>query len=224
MKKFFSKYVWVFEFIGAAILVAFGIVMKLIPISLLYIVGTIFIVMGLFRIVPLLKTTKDKLAKWMFAGEIVLNIAAGGYLIYIGTKGEADLGKIFGYIIGIILYLRALIYFFTTVLRKEATDNMMFITHIVFITFGSLIIGNGGFNIKTLSWLLLVLAILSAILISVRGHTDYRNYRFQLSINETTKNISKKEGLEAPTKDEISEKGEINENPPYKEKEGEINA
>ncbi len=224
MKKFFSKYVWVFEFTGAAILIAFGIIMKIIPISLLYIVGIIFIVMGLFRVVPLIKTTKDKLAKWMFVSEIILNIAAGGYLIYLGTQGEDDLGKIFGYIIGIVLYLRALIYFFTAIIRKETTDNIMFITHVIFITFGSMIIGNGGFNLKALSWFLLVLAILSALLIAFRGYGDYRNYRFQLSINETTKKIEVKEGLETPTKDEISEIGEINENPPHKEEEGEINA
>ena len=100
----------------------------------------------------------------------------------------------------------------------------MFITHVIFITFGSMIIGNGGFNLKALSWFLLVLAILSALLIAFRGYGDYRNYRFQLSINETTKKIEVKEGLEAPTKDEISEIGEINENPPHKEEEGEINA
>ncbi len=224
MKNFFSKYVWVFEFTGAALLIAFGIVMKAVPISLLYIIGVTFIIMGLFRVIPLLKTTKDKAAKWMFIGEIIINIIAGGYLIYIGTQGEDNLGKIFGYIIGIVLYLRAFIYFFTTIIRKETTDNIMFITHIVFITFGSLIIGNGGFNIKALSWFLLILAILSALLIAFRGYGDYRNYRYQLSISETVKKISVQEGLEAPTKDEISEIKEINENPPHKEEEGEINA
>ena len=59
---------------------------------------------------------------------------------------------------------------------------------------------------------LLVLAILSALLIASYG--DYRNYRFQLSISEKTKKIDVQEGLDAPTKDEISEIGEINENPP----------
>ncbi|HKM29875.1 MAG TPA: hypothetical protein VJZ51_03890 [Bacilli bacterium] len=224
MKKFFGKYVWAFEFAGAAILLAFGIVMKTIPISLLYIVGTIFIIMGVFRIIPLVKTTKDKLSKWLFIIEIVLNIAAGGYLIYVGTKGSASLGTVFGYMIGIVFYLRALIYFFTTIVRKEATDNIMFITHVVLITVGSMIIGSGGFNINVLSWFLLVLAILSALLIAFRGYGDYRNYRFQLSISEATKRITKEEGLEAPTKDEISEIGEINEKHPHKEKEEEINA
>ena len=224
MKNFFSKYVWVFEFTGAAILIVFGIIIKAFPISLLYIVGMIFIIMGLFRVVPLIKTTESKVAKWMFIVEIVLNVVAGGYLIFVGTKGEDNLGKIFGYIIGIVLYLRAFLYFFTTIIKKEPTDNIMFFTHIVFITFGSLIIGNGGFNINVLSWFLLVLAILSALLIAFRGYGDYRNYRFQLSISEKTKKIDVQEGLDAPTKDEISEIGEINENPPHKEEEGRINA
>ena len=180
MKNFFSKYVWVFEFTGAAILIVFGIIMKAFPISLLYIVGMIFIIMGLFRVVPLIKTTESKVAKWMFIVEIVLNVVAGGYLIFVGTKGEDNLGKIFGYIIGIVLYLRAFLYFFTTIIKKEPTDNIMFFTHIVSLR---LDYWYGGFNINVLSGFVGI-RILSALLIAFRGYGDYRNYRFQLSISE----------------------------------------
>lgn len=230
MKKFFEKYVWVFEFVGAAILIAFGLVMKFVPISLLYIVGTIFIILGLFRVFPLVKTTKDKVMKWIFSGEIVLNIIVGAYLIYLGTKGINNLGKIFGYLIGAVLYLRAFIYFFATTIRKETTDTMMFFSHIVFITFGSLIIGNGGFNLNTLSWFILALAIISALFIAFRGYKDYRNYRFQLVIKESTKEITgKKEKnteeniIKAPSKDESNKKDTVI-GDPEKEEKGEINA
>ena len=135
MKNFFSKYVWVFEFTGAAILIVFGIIMKAFPISLLYIVGMIFIIMGLFRVVPLIKTTESKVAKWMFIVEIVLNVVAGGYLIFVGTKGEDNLGKIFGYIIGIVLYLRAFSISTTIIRRNNRQYHVLYILfslHLIF--------------------------------------------------------------------------------------------
>ena len=63
MKKKLAKYAWLFEMIGCALLIGLGIIMKFIPSVLLVLVGLIFFVLGLFRIVPLLKTTDDKLLK-----------------------------------------------------------------------------------------------------------------------------------------------------------------
>lgn len=228
MKKFFERYVCWFEWIGAAIIIIFGVVMKVNPITLFFIVGAIFIIMGIFRAIPLIRTTSDKLTKWLFAVEILLEVGTGAYLIYLSFKDENQLGKVFGYLIGGVLYLRALIYFISTVLRKEPTDTMMFFAHIVFITFGSLIIGNGGFDINTLSWFILILALISALFIAIKGYKDYRNYRGQLVINDVTKKLvvnveeeKEAEKKEMPTDSEIIHQGKIEEKD---KKEEEINA
>ena len=156
------------------------------------------------------------------------NLIRSAYLIYLSFRDENQLGKVFGYLIGGVLYLRALIYFISTVLRKEPTDTMMFFAHIIFITFGSLIIGNGGFDINTLSWFILLLSLISALFIAIKGYKDYRNYRGQLVINDVTKklvvNVEEEkdaEKKEMPTDSEIIHQGNIEEKDKEEE---EINA
>ena len=77
MKALFKKYLWLFEFIGAAIILGVGLVCKFVPAVLYFIVGIIFVFLGLFRIIPLVKTTEDKLLKWFYAGEMIIEVAAG---------------------------------------------------------------------------------------------------------------------------------------------------
>ncbi|HEY8444654.1 MAG TPA: hypothetical protein VIK94_00845, partial [Bacilli bacterium] len=136
MKKFFKNYLWLWEFIAVAFVLAIGIVAKFIPDILIIIIGITFIVLGIFRIIPLLKTTKDRLLKGIYAGEIFISIFAGAVLIYLYYQKE-ELNKTFGYIIGAVLYLRALIYFYGTILRHEESDFFQFILHIVLITLGT---------------------------------------------------------------------------------------
>lgn len=163
MKKFFKNYLWLWEFIAVAFVLAIGIVAKFIPDILIIIIGITFIVLGIFRIIPLLKTTKDRLLKGIYAGEIFISIFAGAVLIYLYYQKE-ELNKTFGYIIGAVLYLRALIYFYGTILRHEESDFFQFILHIVLITLGTAIIARGGFDVEDLGWVILIIAILTSIL------------------------------------------------------------
>ena len=201
MKTFFKKYLFVFEFIAVAILLAVGIYAKLNEEIFLYIVGLALIIFGLFRVVPLVKTTKDKIMKFIYIGEIILNIVAGVILIAAAGK-EEDSGNLMGYIVGGVLYLRGLLYFYSTVIRKESTDHTKFFTHIGIITLGVVILFREDlFNEAIMAWIVLILCVLAATFISISGIGHYKNFRYeQLAKDETRKAMEKNKEKELEEK------------------------
>lgn len=215
MKKTFNKYVWLWEFIGAALLTALGIIVGFLNNVLLIIVGLIFIFLGVFRFVPLLKTTDDKVLKWMLALELIIDVVAGVVLLIIGLKNKdvENLKLVFGYIICAILYLRGFVYLFSVSIRKESAKLPMFIFHVFLLTLASILIGRGGFSLKELSWVILALCILCSIVICFDGVKKYRNYRNDEYAQKISKEIKIEEAktLEAPSADEIIEQTNITE-------------
>jgi hypothetical protein len=223
MKKVFKKYLWLFEFIGVALILGIGLLVYFKSDILFVIVGLIFAIMGLLRLFPLIKTTHDKLLRWLYAIEIIVNIGAGTALIVLGLNPQnaVDLKTLFGYIIGGILYFRGVVYFISTVLRKESTDRVKFYSNLIFLTVGALIIGRGGFSLQQLAIVILVIAILAAIFVAYGGIKNYQNYRNEYAASEITKNVKKETVLEAPTSDEIANEVPV-EDP--KQKNDELNA
>jgi uncharacterized membrane protein HdeD (DUF308 family) len=202
MKVMFKKYLWLWEFIGVALIVGVGLVSKFVPDVLYFILGAAFIVLGLFRIIPLFKTTDDKVLRWIFLVEILIDIIVGILLIIIAIN-DTEIKNILGYLVGGVLYLRALIFFFSTTIRTETADWAQFIVHIVLITVGTWIIAKDGFSIDELGWVILIVSIFAAIFIAYSGYRNYNNYRHEYAAKRITKRVKKEESLEAPTSEEI---------------------
>lgn len=200
--KTVKKYLWLWEFVAVALLLIVGIVAKFVDGALLTIVGTLIVVFAALRLIPLFKTTFDKLLKWIYVLEIVANFAIGVLLIYIAIK-EKSLEKLFGYLVGAVLYARGLIFFFAVSLRKEETDRPKFLAHIIFFTLGTWIIAKGGFDESYLGWIVLALALLSAIFVGYSGYGNYRKYRSEIAAKQITKKVQENK-IEAPTADEIN--------------------
>jgi hypothetical protein len=194
MTNFLKKNQWVFEFIAVAILIAVGIVANVLDFIFMYIVGLILIIFGLCRLFPLLKTTKDNLLKIIFAAEIVLNIVAGAVLIAEGTKGNAANTDLMRYLVGAALYVRGAIFFYSTAVRKETAEYLQFFVHLGFITLGPMIVIGKFFTTQVLGWIVLVMAVLSAVFIAIGGIKHYKNYRYErLAKAETRKIMIKQE-------------------------------
>ena len=210
MKKKLTKYAWLFEMIACALLIGLGIIMKFVPSVLLVLVGLVFFVLGLFRIVPLLKTTDDKLLKILYAVELFIDMGAGVALFILGIKNKADsiddMKQVFGYIIAGILYLRGLVYLFAISFRKETAKIWLFFVHVALLTLATVIIARGGFTLATLGWVLLVLSVLSAIFVGVDSIKKYSNFRNEEYALKKTKEIKEKEEIkyDAPSADEIN--------------------
>lgn len=212
MKNFFKKYLFVFEWIGAAILLAVGITVVVAPEIFLYIAGLVLVIFGLFRLYPLLKTTEDRLLKLLYLLEIVLNVAIGVLLILEGRKDDYN-GNLLRYSVGGVLWLRGVLFYFATVIRKEPTDHVKFWTHIALITMGPIIVVSDIFKPENLAWLLLVLAVLSALIIGFDGYKNYKNYRYEWLAKEKTKKVVEKKEKEiteeVPKEDPLPTKEDV---------------
>jgi len=215
MKNLFKKYLFVFEFLAVAILLTVGIYLLIEPRLFLYIVGLALIIFGLYRVFPLVKTTKDNLMKIILTFEVILNIIAGIILFLEGRKGNDYNKNLLRWIIGGVFYLRGFLYFFGTVLRKESTDYIKFFTSIAIFTLGTGMLFKNFLNDEIMSYIFLVVCILTSIFLSISGIGHYKNYRFeQLAKDETRKAFAKqKENLQedkTPLQDPIPIKDNLN--------------
>lgn len=204
MKNFFKKYLFVFEFIAVAILITVGIVLKINEHIFMYIVGIALVIFGAFRIIPLIKTTEDKLLKWIYAGEILISVAAGVLLFLEGNKGENYNKGLLRWFIGAILYIRGFVYVFSTAIRKESTDYIKFFVHMAVFTLGTGILFNNFLSPSIMAWIVLALCILSSIFISISGIGHYKNYRYeQLAKDKTKKAIEKQKEKEKELEEKV---------------------
>lgn len=200
-----KQYFWVGEWFASAILIAFAITTLVKEELIYYLFGSLFVIFGLFRVIPLIKTTESKLIKWFSFSEVLVDIVVGVLLFVFSTNKNFD-SPIFGYLIGAVLYLRGFMHFFATSLKSEPSTLVGFFTGIILLTVGTIIVFNGGFTISTFKWFLAVALIICVILLIWRGCIDYRNYRGNLVGTSKTKKLKKAKELEAetnPTSDEI---------------------
>ena len=80
--KIIKNYIWVFEWIVSAILIALAITLLVNQELIYYFLGSIFIIFGLCRCIPLIKTTESKLMKWFCLAEMIVDVA-GGILLFV---------------------------------------------------------------------------------------------------------------------------------------------
>ena len=177
--KIIKNYMWVFEWIVSAILIALAITSLVNQELVYYFLGSIFIIFGFCRCIPLIKTTESKLMKWFCLAEMIVDVVVGILLFVFSNKKSFD-NNIFGYLIGAVLYLRGFIHFFGTSIKLEPSSLIAFFTNVVFLTLGTIIIFNGGFSLSTFKWIFTVVLIICIVLLIWRGCVDYRNYRGNL--------------------------------------------
>ena len=186
--KAIKRYGWLLEWISAAILLAMGIVIVIEKQIILYITGVVFILMGLLRVIPLIKTTEDKLTKYLFAAEVIIEVICGAYLIYMGTEGKV-VGKVYGYIVGSVFYLRGFTHFLATSLRGEPSTKINFFANMFILTLGVFIFAYGKINSKIMGWIIFAILMLCVIFLCVKGVKDYTNYRGNLVTEHKTKKL-----------------------------------
>lgn len=186
MKKLFKNYGWIFKFIAAGLILALGIVFKFIlnddaQVFVLVLTGLVLLIFGLFRIIPLVKTLKNKTLKIMNIIEVSVNIIIGLLMLYFAFFQEGKLGNLYGYLLGGVFYLRGLVYFVSVVLVHENTSPIQFWFHIGFLTLGVVMFFNGDISTETIVWIIFGLSILVAGYLSFDGGAHYKRYRYELN-------------------------------------------
>lgn len=204
--KALKRYNWLLEWISAALLLAMGIVVAIEQQIILYMTGIIFVFMGVLRVIPLIKTTEDKLMKYLFGAEVIIEVLCGAFLIYMGTEGKS-VGKVYGYIVGGVFYLRGFTHFLATSLRDEPSSKVNFFANMLILTLGVFLIAYGKINSKMMGWIIFGILMICVVFLCIKGIKDYTNYRGNLVTEHKTKKLKKLEvkTIETnPTSEEIN--------------------
>mgnify|MGYP004531705249 CR=1 FL=1 len=225
-----KKYMWVVEWVAVALLMCLAIFAVIKEELYLYMFSLLFIIFGLFRIIPLIKTTESKLVKIFISIETVVDLVVG-ILILLATIYDWNFVKgtsLLGILIGGVIYLRGFIYFLGTTVKDEPSDFMGFITNIALITIATVIICKGGFNTTILSWMLFVIIFIICVIFSIKGYKGFKSYRGSIVGESKIKKIKSKEKKEPkekkmPTSDEIKNDIIIDKENNITEKKDEIN-
>lgn len=196
-----ARYKWLLEIIAAALLLVLGIVVYFEAKLVLYITGTLFIFLGIARLIPLLKTTKDKLLKLLFLLEIVIDIAAGAFILLEAQKVDT-LGVVFGYIIGGVLYLRGFMHLYSTAFKNEPNVFLSFLFHIILLSLGVVIFVKGNVDSKLVGYVIVAIIILCVLYLLLKGIKHYRSYRGIILEEQETKRLKKAEKEEKKQKRE----------------------
>lgn len=194
-----KKYTWVFEWISVALLMTLAIVSVINQVVVLYSFGILFILFGLLRVFPLVKTTNSKLIKWFMISEAIIDAGCGIFLLISAINNkDFSSSKITSYIVSAVIYLRGFIYFLSTSIKNEASTIESFFTHLTLITLGTYIFAKGGFSQTTFAWLLFTMVLICSIYLTLHGYKSYKSYRGNLSgAHEIKKMIKKQEEKEA---------------------------
>ena len=187
-----ARYKWLLEIIAAALLLVLGIVIYFEAKLVLYITATLFIFLGIARFIPLLKTTKDKLLKLLYFLEIIIDVAAGVFILSQAQKVDT-LGNVFGYIIGGVLYLRGFMHLYSTAFKNEPNVFLNFVFHIILLSLGVVIFIKGNVDSKLVGYVILAIILLCVLYLLLRGMKHYRTYRGIILEEQEMKRLKKEE-------------------------------
>lgn len=181
-------YLFIIYWITAAFVLAAGIWLLADRTHLLvYIVlGIFFILVGLARLIPLIKTSKTTSMKIINVVLLLLDAGLGVWLILTASKETTpdSLAKLFAYLMGLMLFANGVFTLFGSSLRHEPITLPSFILHVLYIALGSYFVGIGGIDVASISTTLAVVSFLITIYFIVIGMTAYRAYRVRL-VKET---------------------------------------
>lgn len=179
MTKLLKNFGWMLKIISAIFILVLAFVFitrSNTPQLILITVGGIFVLLGLVRVIPLLKTTNNKVLRSVFFLEIVLDIGVGVALLVLMNKASFYESPWFGRLTGAVLYLRGIVHLMAIVLFKSKNDLVLFWFHIVLLTAGVYLVSSGT-NVKNVITFIFILAIICALYLGWDGYQGYNNYR-----------------------------------------------
>lgn len=184
MEKLKFGYGWLVKFILAAILIAAGILLKVYEVQVVYAsTGIAIVLFSLLRVVPLMKTLKREVLRTINLIEIIFDTIMGGLMIYIAFAGlatDAFWVSVYGYLLAVFFYARAIIYFVSMYYFGEKTEGNKFWFHIVCITMAPAVFVLTILNqdiITTLGWLVLFISVSGGAYLGYDGFGGYQKYR-----------------------------------------------
>ena len=165
----------------------------------------------MFRIVPIIKNVKNKYAIVLNVCEIVLMSLIGGAIIWSGieTFGSSDVTKFAGFcykhfniLVGVVFWVRGVVYFVSTILFHEDTTKLQFFVHLFAISFGAFLFGV-KIDIEKVLLAIAILAFVSASAIATEGGFEYGKYRKSVKkVEQKEEKVEDSQSIELPSEDE----------------------
>lgn len=212
--KKFSYFAFTIKIIAVAILITFGVLMlwksEDAQFAILLVTGICAIILALIRIFTIVIRTNYKRTRLLALIEIAVHCLIGLYLVFAAYKfkddsssGFADFNiKNYHYFLAVILYTRALVYFWVTILYHEPTKKNQFWIHVTCMTLGCVIAGLNNFTPKEIAYTLAILAFVGAVVIGVETGVGYFKYRKSVApVKEKKKEDKKDDNKELPGED-----------------------
>ena len=224
----FNLYKFILKLIAAVLLLVFGIVIlveqKWAIFALLFVTGGVAAISSLVRLCLLLKSGKCSQSKKISLVEGLIILLLGGYLVAAAFMYKKDPEstisvfneKYYGIFIAVILYVKAVAYFWEQVIYKEKTTKFMFWLHIGFITTAVLFAAIADkIRPQYIVIVLASIALICALLIggeAATGYFKYRKFLHPKKEKSKEKEITKEDSssIDAPARDEEKIIEEIN--------------
>jgi len=183
-----KKYKWLYLWIAAAGLLVFGLLMLFIQkfgqSVVLFVSAALLIAFVIIRFVPLIKTTKNRWAICANAIEMFIDLAVGVIILVLTIKyikedkNINDLGVVYAFMLGGVLYLRGLEYLVETTFFGTKPEVVKFLIHILLLSVGTVIFSRyDNFTTESFRWLLGFAFCICGGIAIVDGGTNYSKYR-----------------------------------------------
>ena len=173
-------YLW----IASAALLTFAIILFLSSTFresfVFYVTGAILVIFVIIRFIPLVKTSRENMAIALNVVEMLVDMIVGILMIVLTAKLQDKklLDTLYPFLIGGVIYARALVYFVEISFLKTKPEKIKFFIHIALLTVGSVIMARfDNFNPNSLGFVIGVIFALSGVFTLTDGIINYNNYR-----------------------------------------------
>ena len=179
-----KKYRWLYLWIASAALLTFTVILFLSSTFresfVFYVTGAILVIFVIIRFIPLVKTSRENMALALNVIEMLVDMIVGILMIILTAKLQDKklLDTLYPFLIGGVIYARALVYFVEISFLKTKPEKLKFFIHIALLTVGSVIMARfDNFNPNSLGFVIGVFFALSGIFTLTDGIINYNNYR-----------------------------------------------
>jgi|GEM_PF-970877 len=231
----FKDYFWAFDGLGALLMLVAFILMIIyhnqVNDIIIRLTGIGVLFFTLIRIKPILANRNEKDYLLVMFSELLIFLVVGCLLLFMAPKlleaGEKD---IFTYsrLVGLLLWIRGIVHFWTTSKRYELHDIIGFIVNVLFISFGFVFLLTNSLTSDKITLFLIIISLLLVVFFSYRTFSGYNSFRIQktnaLKMQDyLEKKEEDKEVIEDPKKIEDQINPKVIEEPEEKRPSVEVN-
>ncbi|NLG82231.1 MAG: hypothetical protein GX490_06915 [Bacilli bacterium] len=182
----FKDYFWALDGLGALLMLVAFVLMLIYKdevndlVVRLTGIGVLFFT--LMRIKPILANRHEKDYLLVMFSEMLIFLVVGALLLFMAPKLlEAGDKDIFTYsrLVGLLLWIRGIVHFWTTAKRYELHDVIGFIVNVLFISFGFLFLLTNKLTSEKIALFLIIISLLLVAFFSYRTYNGYNNFRIQ---------------------------------------------